>query len=89
MVTPGAAREEPTTFRVCDDTVPSLTVKFAEALPATVGLKVTTTWQVAAGARGAPVQVDEEENWEAPPTPAFVTVSAPDGSPPLLVTVKL
>jgi hypothetical protein len=53
MPTPGRSRAEPLTVRATDDTVPSVTVKLAEALPVMVGLKVTTTWQVAAGARAA------------------------------------
>jgi len=79
----------PATVRVGVEYVPSLTVKFAEVGPATVGLKVTTTWQVAPPARGAPVQRLVKVNWEAPPTPTFVTVSASVAVPPELVTVKL
>jgi hypothetical protein len=53
MVIPGRARAMPITVWDVDDTVPSVTVMVAEALSAMVGEKVTTTWQVAAGARAA------------------------------------
>ena len=50
---PGLSRAVPIAVRAGDDTFPSETAKVAEALPAIVGLKVTTIWQVAAGSRAA------------------------------------